>query len=54
MKNKRKIERSLPNSDTLELNIKQVIERGVFPLVTAYSNSIHTNHTKDKEDKDKE
>jgi hypothetical protein len=51
MKKKRKIERSLPNTDTLELNMKQVTKQGVFPLVTAYLNSIHT---KNKEDKEKE
>jgi hypothetical protein len=39
-KKKRKIERTTPNTDTLNLNMRQVVNSGYFPLVTAYSKSI--------------
>lgn len=39
-KKKRKIERTTPNPDTLELNMRQIVNSGYFPLVTAYSKSI--------------
>jgi hypothetical protein len=34
-KKKRKLERDVPNPDTLAVNMKQVVRMGVFPLVTA-------------------
>lgn len=40
IKKKRKIERTNPNPDTLDLNMRQIINSGYFPLITAYSKSI--------------
>lgn len=33
-KKTKKIKREYPNPDTLELNMNQVVRKGVFPLVT--------------------
>ena len=52
-KKKRKIERDTPNPDTLDLNMRQVVNSGYFPLVTAYSKSISQidlNKIKEKKD----